>query len=100
TTLIAALQASIANSKRTRIQMTPDLKPTDIIGTRIFNQKTGEFEIATGPIIGVNLALIDEINRATPKAQSALLEAMQERKVSLAGKDFQLEDPFLVLATM
>jgi MoxR-like ATPase len=100
TTLIAALQSAISESKKTRIQMTPDLKPTDIIGTRIFNQKTGEFEISKGPIIGVNLALIDEINRATPKAQSALLEAMQERKVSLAGTDFRLEDPFLVLATM
>jgi MoxR-like ATPase len=100
TTLIATLQASIGNSRRTRIQMTPDLKPTDIIGTRIFNQKTGEFEIAKGPIIGVNLALVDEINRGTPKTQSALLEAMQERRVSLAGQVFTLEDPFLVLATM
>jgi MoxR-like ATPase len=100
TTLIAALQAAIANSKKARIQMTMDLKPSDIVGGRIFNLKTGEFEIATGPVIGVNLLLADEINRATPKAQGALLEAMQERKVTIAGHTFSLEDPFLVLATM
>ncbi len=100
TTLIAVLQAAIANSKRARIQMTMDLKPTDITGGRIFNPKTGEFEISTGPIIGVNLLLADEINRATPKAQGALLEAMQERRTTIAGQTFKLEDPFLVLATM
>lgn len=100
TTLIAALQAAISNSTKARIQMTPDLKPGDIVGTRVFNMKTGEFEIAPGPVIGVNLLLADEINRATPKAQSALLEAMQERKATIAGKTFELENPFLVLATM
>src|SRR5579875_3345588 len=99
TTLLAALQAAIANSKLTRIQMTPDLKPTDIVGTEVYNPKKGVFEVKKGPIHGVNLLLADEINRATPKAQSALLEGMQERKVTLAGQTFYLEDPFLVLAT-
>ena len=100
TTLIIALQAAISDSKRARIQMTPDLKPGDIVGTRIFNLKTGEFETVYGPVVGVNLLLADEINRATPKAQSALLEAMQERRVTVAGTAVTLEDPFLVLATM
>jgi len=100
TTLIAALQVAISNSTKNRIQMTPDLKPGDIVGTLVFNPKTGDFEIKTGPIIGINFLLADEINRATPKAQSALLEAMQERKVTIAGTSFTLKDPFLVLATM
>ncbi len=99
TTLIAALQSAIGNSRKARIQMTPDLKPGDIIGTLVFNPTTGKFETRKGPIIGKNLVLVDEINRGTPKTQSALLEAMQERKVSLADEEYVMEDPFLVLAT-
>ncbi len=100
TTMIAAYQAAIGNSKKARIQMTPDLKPTDILGNRIFNLKSGEFELVHGPLYGCNMLLVDEINRGTPKTQSALLEAMQERKLSLAGNEYPLSDFFLVLATM
>jgi MoxR-like ATPase len=81
-----------------RIQFTPDLVPADLIGTRIYNQKTGEFGTTLGPVF-CNLLLADEINRAPAKVQSALLEVMQERQVTIAHETFKVPDPFLVLAT-
>ncbi|MGK7311377.1 MAG: AAA family ATPase [Candidatus Longimicrobiales bacterium M2_2A_002] len=81
-----------------RIQFTPDLLPADVVGTNIYNQQTGEFTPKRGPIFA-QIVLADEINRAPPKVQSALLEAMQERQVTIAGSTFRLEEPFLVLAT-
>jgi MoxR-like ATPase len=81
-----------------RIQFTPDLLPADIIGTQIYNQRTGEFTARKGPVFA-NLVLADEINRAPPKVQSALLEAMQERQVTIGDDTFKMDDPFLVLAT-
>lgn len=81
-----------------RIQFTPDLVPADLIGTRIYNQKTSTFEVELGPVFA-NLILADEINRAPAKIQSALLEAMQERQVTIGLQTFRLPDPFLVLAT-
>jgi MoxR-like ATPase len=81
-----------------RIQCTPDLMPNDVTGVSIFNQKTGEFEFRPGPIF-VNILLSDEINRATPRTQSALLEAMQEQQVTVDGVTRELPRPFLVLAT-
>jgi MoxR-like ATPase len=81
-----------------RIQFTPDLVPADLIGTRIYNQKTGEFGTTLGPVF-TNLLLADEINRAPAKVQSALLEVMQERQVTISRETFKVPDPFLVLAT-
>ncbi|WP_010246546.1 AAA family ATPase [Acetivibrio cellulolyticus] len=81
-----------------RIQFTPDLLPADILGTEIYNQKNGEFIIKQGPIFS-NLILADEINRAPAKVQSALLEAMQEKQVTIGEKTYQLDKPFLVIAT-
>lgn len=90
--------ASAITTKFQRLQFTPDLLPADIIGTMIYNQRTGEFTPRKGPIFA-NLVLADEINRAPPKVQSALLEAMQERQVTIGEQTFKLDDPFLVLAT-
>jgi MoxR-like ATPase len=81
-----------------RIQFTPDLVPADLVGTRIYNQKTGEFTTALGPVF-TNLLLADEINRAPAKVQSALLEVMQERQVTIAGESHRVVEPFLVMAT-
>ena len=81
-----------------RIQFTPDLVPADLIGTRIYNQKTGKFDTSLGPVF-TNLLLADEINRAPAKVQSALLEVMQERQVTIGRETFQVPNPFLVLAT-
>ena len=81
-----------------RIQFTPDLVPADLIGTRIYNQKTGEFSTSLGPVF-TNLLLADEINRAPAKVQSALLEVMQERQVTIAGVTHKVPSPFLVMAT-
>lgn len=81
-----------------RIQFTPDLLPADVIGTEIYNQKTGEFIIKQGPIFS-NIILADEINRAPAKVQSALLEAMQEKQITIGDKTYKLDNPFLVLAT-
>ena len=81
-----------------RIQFTPDLVPADLIGTRIYNQKTGEFNTSLGPVF-TNLLLADEINRAPAKVQSALLEVMQERQVTIGRETFKVPNPFLVLAT-
>jgi MoxR-like ATPase len=81
-----------------RIQFTPDLLPADVVGTMIYNQETGEFTAKQGPIFA-QVVLADEINRAPPKVQSALLEAMQEKQVTIGGETFRLAEPFLVLAT-
>ena len=81
-----------------RIQFTPDLVPADIVGTRVFNQKLGQFEVSLGPVFA-NFVLADEINRAPAKVQSALLEAMQERQVTIGRETHRLPDPFLVMAT-
>jgi MoxR-like ATPase len=81
-----------------RIQFTPDLVPADLVGTRIYNQKTGEFGTSLGPVF-TNLLLADEINRAPAKVQSALLEVMQERQVTIGGQTFPVPNPFLVMAT-
>jgi MoxR-like ATPase len=90
--------ASTLGLKFSRIQFTPDLLPSDIIGTEIYNEKTGEFYIKKGPIFA-NIILADEINRAPAKVQSALLEAMQEKQVTIANITYKLEQPFIVLAT-
>jgi len=90
--------AGAINARFQRIQFTPDLLPADIIGTQIYNQRTGEFTARKGPIFA-NLILADEINRTPPKTQSALLEAMQERQVTIGDETYKLEEPFLVLAT-
>nr|HQV30522.1 AAA family ATPase [Calditrichia bacterium] len=97
TTTVNALAQSI-DCVFQRIQFTPDLLPADLLGTLIYNQKTGEFTTHRGPIFA-NLILADEINRSPAKVQSALLEAMQERQVTIGDKTFPLENPFLVLAT-
>jgi MoxR-like ATPase len=81
-----------------RIQFTPDLVPADLVGTRVYSQKTGEFSTSLGPVF-TNLLLADEINRAPAKVQSALLEVMQERQVTIAGETHRVPDPFLVMAT-
>src|SRR5215217_2641245 len=81
-----------------RVQFTPDLVPADLVGTRIYNQKTATFETSLGPVF-TNLLLADEINRAPAKVQSALLEVMQERQVTIGTQTFQVPNPFLVLAT-
>ncbi len=97
-TLIANSLAATTQCKFTRVQFTPDLLPADITGTYIYNQKTGDFELRKGPIF-TNILLADEINRSPPKTQAALLEAMQERQVTLDGRSHGIENPFLVLAT-
>jgi MoxR-like ATPase len=97
-TLIARCFAQVAELRFSRIQFTPDLLPSDVTGSSIFNQRSGEFEFRPGPIFA-NLLLADEINRAPPKTQAALLEAMQEQQVTIEGVTNPLERPFLVIAT-
>jgi MoxR-like ATPase len=97
-TLTVSTLSRTINTKFQRIQFTPDLLPADLIGTLIYNQKDGNFTTKKGPIFS-NLILADEINRSPAKVQSALLEAMQERQVTIGENSFPLEDPFLVLAT-
>lgn len=97
-TLTARVVAKLFNLTYRRIQFTPDLLPADIIGTKVYNPKTSDFEIRTGPIFA-NIVLADEINRASPRTQSALLEAMQERQVTIEGETMRLDDPFIVVAT-
>ncbi|PNY79436.1 AAA family ATPase [Deinococcus koreensis] len=97
-TLAIQTTAQAIGARFRRIQFTPDLVPADLIGTRIYNQKTATFEVELGPVFA-NLILADEINRAPAKIQSALLEAMQERQVTIGTQTFALPDPFLVLAT-
>ena len=97
-TLTVKTLASVLQGQFKRIQFTPDLVPADLIGTRIYNQKDGEFSTALGPVF-THLLLADEINRAPAKVQSALLEVMQERQVTIAGQTHFVPEPFLVMAT-
>jgi MoxR-like ATPase len=97
-TLAVETFAKVVGGTFARIQFTPDLVPTDIVGTRIYRQGKEEFDIELGPVV-VNFLLADEINRAPAKVQSALLEVMAERKISIGGKTFPMPDPFLVMAT-
>ncbi|MBQ4501156.1 MAG: MoxR family ATPase [Spirochaetales bacterium] len=97
TTLVRTLAIALGCDRK-RIQFTPDLLPSDVVGTTIFNQATGSFETRLGPV-STNLLLADEINRAIPRTQAALLEAMEERQVTIDGKTFLLPDPFFVMAT-
>jgi len=90
--------ADVIGGEFRRIQFTPDLVPADLVGTRIYNQKTGEFDTSLGPVM-TNLLLADEINRAPAKVQSALLEVMQERQVTIGRETFKAPNPFLVMAT-
>ena len=98
TVLARAVAGSIDGATTTRIQCTPDLQPTDVTGLSVFDQKERDFEFRPGPIFA-NVVLVDEINRATPKTQSALLEAMAEQQVTVDGQTRELADPFLLLAT-
>jgi MoxR-like ATPase len=97
TTLAKALARSLDTSF-SRIQFTPDLLPSDVTGVSVYNQQSGEFEFRPGPVFA-NLVLVDEVNRASPKTQSALLECMQERQVTIDGVTYPLARPFLVMAT-
>jgi MoxR-like ATPase len=98
TTLAKAI-ASTLNLEFKRVQFTPDLLPSDIIGTVVYDPRSGEFRVRRGPIF-TNILLADEINRGSPRTQSALLEAMQERQVTIEGRSYRLEEPFMVIATM
>src|SRR5579885_2212996 len=98
TVLARAIAQSIRGTASSRIQCTPDLQPTDVTGIAIFNQRERDFEFRPGPVFA-NVVLVDEINRAMPKTQSALLEAMAEQQVTVDGQTRRLADPFLVMAT-
>ena len=97
-TLTAKLIAKAIDAQYSRIQFTPDLMPSDVLGTSVFNPKTIDFEFKQGPIFG-NIILIDEINRAPAKTQSALFEVMEERQVTIDGQNYKMQEPFIVLAT-
>jgi MoxR-like ATPase len=97
-TVLAKSLARSLHLSFSRLQFTPDLLPTDVTGVNVFSQKTNEFEFRAGPVF-TNVLLVDEINRASPKTQSALLEAMQENQVTIDGLTYRLELPFLVVAT-
>src|ERR1700749_130478 len=97
-TLTAKLIAKSIDARYSRIQFTPDLMPSDILGTSVFNPKTADFEFKKGPIFG-NIILIDEINRAPAKTQSALFEVMEERQITIDGQTYVMPPPFTVLAT-
>ncbi|PJF39805.1 MAG: AAA family ATPase [Phototrophicales bacterium] len=97
-TMMAKALAKSVGAAFSRIQFTPDMLPSDVTGISIFNQRTNEFEFRPGPIMA-NIVLADEINRATPKTQSALLETMEERQVTVDGTTYPLEEPFLIIAT-
>ena len=97
-TLMVRTLAEAIHTDFRRIQFTPDLLPTDIVGTPVFDQESGDFRVHKGPIFS-NIILADEINRAPPKVQAALLEAMEEQQVTIAGETYPLDDPFMVLAT-
>jgi MoxR-like ATPase len=97
-TLTVKTLARTVHGQFKRIQFTPDLVPADLVGTRIYNQKTADFSTSLGPVF-TNLLLADEINRAPAKVQSALLEVMQERQVTIAGETYRVPEPFLVMAT-
>ena len=97
-TLAIKSLASLIDAKYNRIQFTPDLLPADVVGTMVYSQRSEEFSVKKGPIFA-NFVLADEINRAPAKVQSALLEAMQERQVTIGDKTYMLDAPFLVMAT-
>src|SRR5262245_14475802 len=97
-TMLARSLAKSVGCSFKRIQFTPDLLPSDVTGVTIYNQKSGDFEFRSGPVMA-QIVLADEINRATPKTQSALLEAMEERQVTVDGETYTLPSPFLVMAT-
>ena len=97
-TTAARLFSGASGLTESRVQMTPDLLPADVTGTHVYHQSTGEFRLQRGPIFA-NVVIADEINRATPKTQSALLEAMQERQVTIEGQTLTLPTPFIVIAT-
>lgn len=97
-TLTVRSMASAINTGFSRIQFTPDMLPADVVGTEVFNPQDGTYSVKTGPIFS-NLVLADEINRAPAKVQAALLEVMEERQVTIGGKTFKMDEPFLVLAT-
>src|SRR5688500_1710595 len=97
-TLTVRTLAETIDTTFQRIQFTPDLLPADVLGTQVYDQSTGEFRIKKGPIFA-NIILADEINRAPAKVQAALLEAMQEKQVTIGGTTYRLDEPFLVLAT-
>ena len=97
-TMLAKSLARSLDVEFSRIQFTPDLLPSDVTGVNVFNQRTNEFEFRAGPVFA-NVLLVDEINRASPKTQAALLEAMQENQVTIDGESYPLESPFIVLAT-
>jgi MoxR-like ATPase len=97
-TMLAKSVARSLDLTFSRLQFTPDLLPTDVTGVNVFNQRSGEFEFRPGPVFA-NVLLVDEINRASPKTQSALLEAMQEAQVTIDGVTYELEQPFFVIAT-
>ena len=97
-TITAKLLAKTIDTGFSRIQFTPDLMPSDVLGTSILNMKTSEFEFKNGPIFS-NLVLIDEINRAPAKTQAALFEVMEERQISIDGHTYKMNPPFMVLAT-
>ena len=97
-TTLARLFARASGLEHTRVQMTPDVLPADVTGTHVYREPTGEFELQRGPVFA-NVVIADEINRATPKTQSALLEAMQERRVTIGGETLSLPEPFMLIAT-
>ena len=97
-TTLARLFARASGLDHTRVQMTPDVLPADVTGTHVYREPTGEFELQRGPVFA-NLVIADEINRASPKTQSALLEAMQERQVTIGGETLPLPEPFMLVAT-
>ncbi|MEK6644334.1 MAG: AAA family ATPase, partial [Planctomycetota bacterium] len=97
-TVLARAVAKSIDCRFSRVQLTPDLLPSDILGISVYNDKTGMFDFKRGPIFA-NIVLADEINRTTPRTQSALLEAMNESQVSVEGQAIRLEQPFMVLAT-
>ena len=97
-TMLLRSFAKTIGGKFKRIQFTPDLMPSDLTGINFYNQKTGEFEFRSGPLF-TNIVLADEINRATPRTQSSLLEAMEEHQITIDGKTMFLDEPFMVMAT-
>jgi MoxR-like ATPase len=97
-TMLAKALARSLDCSFSRLQFTPDLLPTDVTGVNVFNQRTNEFEFKSGPVFA-NLLLVDEVNRASPKTQAALLECMQESQVTIDGVTYELERPFMVMAT-
>lgn len=97
-TLLAKLTARLIEANFSRIQFTPDLMPSDVLGTTVFNMKTNDFDFHRGPVFA-NLVLVDEINRAPAKTQSALFEVMEERQISIDGSTYPMGDPYIILAT-